>query len=81
MISRLDSMSDSLWRLYIVYVFWSTVWGAFWDKYVKIILLRTIPTMFGILELELSQEEEEEEEGKKGGRKGEIEMDIWDPWG
>ena len=29
--------------------------------------------MFGILELELSQEEGEEE-GKEGGRKGEIEM-------
>ena len=39
----------------------------------SITLLRTIPTMFGIPGLELSQEEEEEE-GKKGGRKGDIEM-------
>ena len=42
-------------------------------------MLLTIPTMFGILELELSQEEGEEA-GKEGGRKGEIEMGHLGYW-
>ena len=39
-----------------------------------------IHAMFGILELELSQEEGEEE-GKEGRRKGEIEMGHLGLWG